>query len=172
MPAASVPSKMVISALQDPYSNAFVFSDMMESLDSYLAKLPRGHINALEYPQASRDRTRLLRFTLTPHPCLTNPGVLAIDPSEFPGQQATTVIARAMLRNGSPSNEITKNVISTNPKLLLHSYEQQGTEFNICIKSRYDSAPALEQYDTWIRKLSAKTTYHARKHLSQKACVG
>ena len=98
VPAASVQGDMAISDLQDTHSNAFVFSDM-EILDANLAPLPRGHINALEYPQPLRDRTRFLRFTLTAHPWLTNLGVLAIDPSEFLGQQATTVIIRAILAN-------------------------------------------------------------------------
>ena len=123
---ASIQGDMAISDLQDTHSNAFAFSNM-EILDANLATLPQGHINALEYPQGSRYRTQFLRFTLTAHPRLTNPGVLAIDPSEFHGQQATTVIIRAMLGNGSLRNETTKITLESNPKLLIQFYEHKGT---------------------------------------------
>jgi hypothetical protein len=146
VPAASVQGEMAISDLQDPHSNAFVFSDM-EILDANLATLHRGHINALEYPQAARNQTRFLRFTLTAHPRLTNPGAIDVDPAELPGQAATTVIVRALVTNGTLRQEIIKQVLETNPKLLLQFYEQVGEEFNICIKSRYDSAPDPERYE-------------------------
>ena len=61
MPAASVQCAMATSDLQGIDSNAFAFSDM-EILDANLATLPRGHIDALKYPQGSRDRTRFLRI--------------------------------------------------------------------------------------------------------------
>ncbi len=171
-PAASAQGEMAMSDLQDPNSDAFVFSDM-EILDANLEPLTRGNINAVEFPQASRHSTRFLRFTLTAHPRLTNPGALDIDQAECQGQQATTVIVRALqAANGTLRPEITKHLLETNPKLLLQFYAHEGADFDICIKSRYDAAPDPERHDTWIREVSAKTKYQACKQIMQKACVG
>ena len=65
-------------------------------------------------------------------------------------------------------NEITKKILETNPKLLIQLYEHEGTDFNVCIESRYDSAPDPERYNTWIREVSAKTKYYACKQITRK----
>jgi hypothetical protein len=90
VPAASLQGEMAMQDLTDVTTDTFVFSDV-ETLDANLASLPRGNQNALDHPQAARDRTRFLRFTLTAHPRNINPGALHINPTEFPGQQATAV---------------------------------------------------------------------------------
>jgi hypothetical protein len=128
VPAASIQGEMAISDLQDPNSNAFVFSDV-EILNANLATLQWGHINALEHPQAARNQNRCLHFTLTAHPRNTNPGAIDIDPAQFPGQVATTVIVRVLTEaNGSLHPKITKNLLEASLKILLQFCEQEGEE--------------------------------------------
>jgi hypothetical protein len=144
----------------------------MEILDSKLVSIPKGNANALDFPPPSRDRTRFLRFTLTLNPRLTNPGVLDIDPSEFPSPTATTVYVRAITENGTLRAEINKEMTENNPKVILAFYEQEQVEFDILVKSRYDTAPNPEKYEVWLRDIAAKAKFYACKQYIQKFYVG
>jgi hypothetical protein len=88
VPAASLQGDMAIIDLDNTDSNTRTFRDI-ELLDSNLTLLGRG--DGQDCPQNTRDGTRYIRFTLTVHPHNINPGVLDIDPLQFPTQIVTTV---------------------------------------------------------------------------------
>jgi hypothetical protein len=169
VPAASLQGDMTIADIGDTETPAFAFSDF-ELLDANLTALTRG--NAPDFPQASRDRARFLRFTLTVHPRLINPGVLDIDPLEFPSQQTTTVYIRALLFNGTLTGVIAKAMLDKTPQKSLAFYAQAKVEFDICVKTCSDAAPDPENYEQWIREITAKTKFYACKQYIQKSYVG
>jgi hypothetical protein len=58
------------------------------------------------------------------------------------------------------------------PKLDLAFSLNTGTEFDTCIKERYDAAPDPKKYETWIKPIKAKTKFHACRQCIQKLFVG
>jgi hypothetical protein len=169
VPSASLQTEMAIRDLDNVNSNVFTFSDM-EILDTNMATLGRGP--GADFPVATRQRTRFLKFTITVHPRNINPGAIDLDPQVFPLPTATTVYVRALLENGHLAPGLSKQLMEMTPKLVLAFYLNTGTEFDICIKERYDAAPDPEKYETWIKAIKAKTKFHACKQYIQKLFVG
>jgi hypothetical protein len=145
VPSASLQTEMAMRDLDNVNSNVFTFSDM-EVLDANMATLGRGP--GADFPAATRQRTRFLKFTIAAHPRNINPGATDLDPQVFPLPTATTVCVRALLENGHLSPGLSKQLMETTPKLVLAFYLNTGAEFDICIKERYDAAPDPEKYET------------------------
>jgi hypothetical protein len=169
VPTASLTPDMAIRELQNIDAEVFAFSDV-EILDANLAPIAGGA--GIDFPALARARTRYLRFTITVHPRNINTGAIDIDQHFFPLPQATVVYVRALLVNGALAPIITKAVLETNPKFLVFLYAQAHTEFDICIKDRYDAAPDPEKYQSWLREVTAKTKFMACKEYIWSLYVG
>ena len=99
VPVAKLQADMAIASLDDIASDVFSFA-YMEILDTNLATIPRG-LAHFDYTQATRARTRYLRFSITASPGQIVPGVMDFDPATFPNPTSNTVYVRALMQNGS-----------------------------------------------------------------------